>query len=562
MRNGGRLRAAAFFARDAAMPGRAPGSGYPMRDSFPEAPMQQQIARHWAQAQAFEAARNTEAARTAYEAILKLDSAQAGPWLRLSRLDGLSDQYRASRLHALNAAKAVADKKDWKTLPFVTLRLLAFDERNAVRELILNADWTHRDVIGQSAVLSQHLWLIEEYEPALRLIDEALRHVRAHPLLSYSRANALRYCGRMEEATAEYERCLALAPDYAFAHWSLAYHQKADPPGSRVDRIRRAKAATAPSLERAHLCYALFKEFDDLGDTRQAWAELEEGARLMRGFVRFDSALEQARMRALLESERAISEATEGGEGARTPVFVVGMPRTGTTLLERILSNHAEIATAGELNDFARAVSWEADHFFVSPLHEPSQARLAGLDHAAVGREYLRRTDALADGQAFLVDKNPLNFFNAGLIAQALPQAKIICLVRDPMDACFSNLKELFSGDAYPYSYDLGELADHYLGFDHLRVHWQRTMPDRFYTVRYEDLATDPGTVARGVAGFLGVAYDERSVDITRNATPVATASSSQVRQAIHTGNLEAWRRYAEPLRPLRARFDAAGYPI
>lgn len=543
------------------MRGRAAGSGYPMRDSFPEAPMQQQIAQHWAQAQAFEAARNTEAARSAYEAILKLDSAQAGPWLRLSRLDGLSDQYRAARLHALNAAKAVAEKKDWKTLPFVTLRLLAFDERNAVRELILNADWSHRDVIGQSAVLSQHLWLIEEYEPALRLIDEALRHVRAHPLLSYSRANALRYCGRMEEATAEYERCLQLAPNYAFAHWSLAYHQKSDPLGSRVDRIRRAKAETVPSLERVHLCYALFKELDDLGDTRQAWAELEEGARLMRGAMRFDSAQQQQRMQTLLEHGQAASEPASE-EGARTPVFVVGMPRTGTTLLERILSNHAEIATAGELNDFARAVSWEADHFFVSPLHETSPASLAGLDHAAAGREYLRRTDALAGGRAFLVDKNPLNFFNAGLIAQALPQAKILCLVRDPMDACFSNLKELFSGDAYPYSYDLDELAEHYLGFDRLRVQWQRTMPERFYTVRYEDLVADPDAVARGVAGFLGVAYDERSIDITRNASPVATASSSQVRQPIHTGNLEAWRRYAEPLRSLRERFDAAGYPV
>lgn len=519
--------------------------------------MQQEIARHWAQAQAFEAAHNAEAARGAYESILQLDAAQAGAWLRLSRLDQLSDQYRASRLHALNAAKAVVEKKDWKTLPFVTLRLLSFDERNAVRDLIVNADWTSREVLGQSPVLSQHLWLIEEYEESLRLIDEALRHVRSHHLLSYSRANALRYCGRMDEATAEYEKCIALAPDYAYAHWSLAYHQKADPPGSRLDRIRRAKARTGPSLERVHLCYALFKELDDAGETEQAWAELEEGAAMMRGSFRFDSAEQVRRIEALLDDAPQPSEEQSGG---RVPIFVVGMPRTGTTLLERILSNHAQIATAGELNDFARAVSWEADHFFAGALQEPALGSFYGLDHAAVGREYLRRTEPLAAGRDFLVDKNPANFFNAGLIRRALPQAKILCLVRDPMDACFSNLKELFSGDAYPYSYDLNELADHYAAFERLRQHWQRSMPEAFHTVRYEDLVDDPAGVARGVAEFLGVPYAEDSIDITRNTAPVATASSSQVRQPIHAGNVGAWQRYERPLRALRERLEAAGY--
>ncbi|HJR74590.1 MAG TPA: sulfotransferase [Luteimonas sp.] len=522
--------------------------------------MRQQIAQHWAQAQALEAARNPEGARAQYESILQLDAAQAGAWLRLSRLDQLSDQYRASRLHALSAAKAVVEKNDWKTLPFVTLRLLSFDERNAVRDLIVNADWTSREVLGQSPVLSQHLWLIEEYEQSLRLIDEALRHVRGHHLLSYSRANALRYCGRMDEATAEYEKCLALAPDYAYAHWSLAYHQKADPPGSRVDRIRRAKAQTAPSLERVHLCYALFKELDDAGDTAQAWAELEEGAALMRGSFRFDSAEQVRRIEALLGDAPQPAQSTPA-EG-RIPVFVIGMPRTGTTLLERILSNHEQVATAGELNDFARSVSWESNHFFAGALQEPSLASFHGLDHAAVGREYLRRTDSLASGRAYLVDKNPANFFNAGLIRRALPQAKFLCLVRDPMDACFSNLKELFSGDAYPYSYALNELADHYAGFDRLRQHWQNVMPEAFHVVRYEELVADPAGVARGVAEFLRVPYAEDSIDITRNTAPVATASSSQVRQAIHGGNVGAWQRYEPSLRPLRERLEAAGYAV
>lgn len=521
--------------------------------------MQQQLARYWAEAQGFEAARNMQAARAVYESILQLDAGQAAAWLRLSTLEGAEDQYRASRLHVLNAAKAVGERQAWKTLPFVTLRLLSFDERNAVRDAIVNADWSHRDVIGQSAVLSQHLWLIGEYEAALRLIDEAGRHVRGHHLLSYSRANALRYCGRMDEATAEYERCLELKPDYAYAHWSLAYHQKASSPGSRIDRLRKAKTVHAEgTMERIHLCYALFKELDDLGDPDRAWPELEEGVRAMRRLLRYDPAEERRRLAALQAlTSQDFFQGADAPTGERVPVFIVGMPRTGTTLVERILSNHDAIATAGELNDFGQSASWEADHFFSSPLRERTLDRWAAADYPAIGREYLRRTDRLAGAQSYLIDKNPVNFFNVGFIRKALPQARIICLVREPMDACFSNLKELFSGDAYAYSYDLEELADHYIEFDRLRAHWEDTMPEHLHTVRYEDLVTDPAGVAQRIMAFCGVPYAADSIDITRNATPVATASSSQVRQPIHAGNLGAWQKYSTHLEPLRDRLGA-----
>ncbi|TWI06327.1 sulfotransferase family protein [Luteimonas cucumeris] len=523
--------------------------------------MQETLARHWAEAQGFEAARNTQAAKAVYESILRLDAGQAAAWLRLSVLEGMEGEYRAARLHILNAAKAVRERQAWKTLPFVTMQLLSFDERGAIRDLIINADWSHRDVIGQSAVLSQHLWLIGEYDAALRLIDEANRHVRAHHLLSYSRANALRYCGRIDEATAEYEHCLALAPNYAFAHWSLAYHQKAGPPGSRIDRLRQVKASLpAGSLEYVHLCYALFKELDDVGDVKQAWPELQEGARLMRTMLPYDAVVEQRRLAAWQQfADADFLEGPDETIGKRIPIFIVGMPRTGTTLLERILSNHPEIATAGELNDFGHSVSWETDHFFTSPLRERSLDRLGSADYAAIGKEYLRRTDALANGRRYLIDKNPLNFYNAGLIRKALPQARIVCVLRNPMDTCFSNLKELFSGDAYGYSYDLGDLASHYAGFDKLRAHWERVMPEHVHTVRYEELVTDPAGAVRAVMEFCGVAYTPESIDITRNATPVSTASSSQVRQPIHAGNLDAWTRYAEPLRPLEEKLRAAG---
>jgi hypothetical protein len=134
-----------------------------------------------------------------------------------------------------------------------------------------------------------------------------------------------------------------------------------------------------------------------------------------------------------------------------------------------------------------------------------------------------------------------------------LPQARIACLVRDPVDACFSNLKELFAGDAYAYSYDLRELADHALRFNALVAHWSRALPGRFLAVRYEDLVTDPARSAEAVMAFCGLPFEADAVDITRNLSPSSTASSSQVREPIHARGVGAWRRYANQLAPLLA---------
>jgi hypothetical protein len=242
------------------------------------------------------------------------------------------------------------------------------------------------------------------------------------------------------------------------------------------------------------------------------------------------------------------------------PVFIVGMPRTGTTVLERILGGHAQVADAGELNDFQHAASLASDRFIQLPLGADDLAALATIDPQAIGRSYLERTAHRYAGKSHLVDKNPQNVFAAGLIAGALPQARILCLVRDPVDACFSNLKELFAPGAYAYSYDLQELADHYARFRRLVEHWRAKLPQQFHVVRYEDLVADPASVSEAVLRFCGLPPDPGCVDITRNLSRAATASSSQVRQPIHARNVGAWRRYRQPLQPLVERLGQHGF--
>jgi len=519
---------------------------------------QQELEQRWRQAQASEAQGDLMQARAHYEAILATAPRQPMVRLRLSEIAGRQGRYRDARREAIAAADVVRDMRRWDMLPFATLRLLAFDERDRVRALIQDADWSQPAVLAQSAVLSQHLWLIDEFDAALRLIDTAMQRAQPHHLLHYSRANALRYSGRMRDATEEFERSIALAPTYPYAHWSLAYHAKSDPPGSRVARIEQALAANAQDpMAQAHLHYALFKEHDDAGDADAAWRELAAGARLMRGLSRYDAAAEGRGIDAL-HALPALAP-LDATDATHTPVFVVGMPRTGTTVLERILGNHARVGSAGELNAFAHALAEAGDLFVSSPPSAAMVERLSHIDFAAAGREYMARTASRYGTHTHLVDKNPLNVFFAGFIARALPQARILCLVREPIDACFSNFKELFAGDAYAYSYDLGELADHALRFRALVAHWERTLPGRFMAVSYESLVSDPARTAEAVMAFCGLPFDAAAVDITRNTTPSSTASSSQVREPIHARAVGAWRRYAGPLAPLVERLGAGG---
>jgi tetratricopeptide (TPR) repeat protein len=520
--------------------------------------MQQDLDRRWQQAQAFEARGELTQARTAYEDILAIAPRQPIARLRLSDIAERQGRYRDARREANAAADIVRDMRRWDMLPFATLRLLAFDERDRVRDLILGADWSQAAVLAQSTVLSQHLWLIDENDAALRLLDAAMPRARPHPLLHYSRGNVLRNAGRLREATEEFERSIALAPTDPYAHWSLAYHAKADPAGSRVSRVREALAANAhDTIGQAHLRYALYKELEDAGDSAAAWRELETGARLMRSQLQYDAAAEAAGVDAL---QRLPSVPSPDGDAAsaRTPIFIVGMPRTGTTVLERILGNHAQVASAGELNAFQHALAEAGDLFVTSPPTAAMVERLAGIDFAAAGREYLARTERRYGDATHLVDKNPLNVFLAGFIARALPQARILCLVREPVDACFSNFKELFAGTAYAYSYDLRELADHALRFRALVAHWERALPGRFMTVPYEALVSDPARMSESVMAFCGLTFDAAAVDITRNTTSSSTASSSQVREPIHARSVGAWRRHADALAPLVERLGAA----
>lgn len=510
----------------------------------------------WARAQLCEERGALGEARSLYEAILASEPRHVPASLRMARLEQLADRYLAAKEHVWRAVDAVCEHASTRHMGFVTARLLQFAEEAAVVSLIKSVDWSDPNVIRQSAVLAQHLWLAGDYHGALGFLDAMAGHVPAHPLLAFTRANVLRYLGDMQSADKEYEACLTMSPDFADAHWALATHSRAQPPLARVPRIRDAlRTVEQGGIEQAHLFYALFREYDAADYREEAWSALSCGAEIMNRRLAFDSQLEASRLEALMGLPVSLPASIADGE--IVPIFIVGMPRTGTTLLDRIVSNHSSVQSLGERNDFSAAVSEASGRFFRSALHGDWLQLLRDLDFNEVGRRYELRLRKLAAGSRYVIDKNPQNLFNLPIILQALPTARVLCLQRDPMDACFSNLKELFQADAYPYSYALNDLADHCLRVRRWIGHWQTIAPHSVRIVSYEDLVRSPEQTTAQVLDFIGLEKQCGLHEITRNSAPVSTASSSQVRENIHARGIGAWKRYEQQLQPLLVRLGA-----
>jgi hypothetical protein len=255
-----------------------------------------------------------------------------------------------------------------------------------------------------------------------------------------------------------------------------------------------------------------------------------------------------ARIIAVSGSPPAHFDAEDAGP---QPIFIVGMPRSGSTLLERILGNHSQIAAAGELEDFGRQLRWQADRYDRNLVDPGLLERLPHVDFAQVGRRYLAQTRWRAGGKAYFVDKLPTNYFLAGYIHRALPHARILHIRRDPLDVCFSNYKAYF-GSSSAYSYDLASVGARHLQYERLMRHWHQLMPGQIFDVSYSRLIHAPQIVAREILEHCGLAFEPACVDIRSNKTPVSTLSAEQVQGDIHQRAEGASIRYASQLTALR----------
>jgi tetratricopeptide (TPR) repeat protein len=362
-------------------------------------------------------------------------------------------------------------------------------------------------------------------------------------------AVALQELGETAAAMASAERALALDPASARA-WLVRADLKRFTPGdpdieAMAALLARADAARLADEGRLDLEFALGKAWMDLGEPDPAFARLDAGNRRMRATYRYEVSADEARFAAIAAAFTPELMARRGGEASELPVFIVGMPRSGTTLVEQILASHPEVHGAGELNTLNEVVA-------AARLDAPGgMAALSATQLAALGRVYVQRLAALAPGSRRVVDKMPGNFQHAGLIALALPNARIIHCRRAPVDTCLSIYSKKFAG-RQDFAYDLAELGRYYRAYDALMAHWRGVLAsDRYLEIRYEDVVGDLEGEARRLVGFCGLAWDDACLDFHRTARPVRTASVNQVRQPIYRTSVARWKPYAAHLGPL-----------
>lgn len=380
----------------------------------------------------------------------------------------------------------------------------------------------------------------------------------------FNLATALLFEGDLAGAAQELEACLALAPTFWKAHLTLASLRRQDAESNHVERLRRLlEQAGDDQAAQLYLNLALAKEYEDLGDHAVAFAHLTRGkaaGRASRNYsIRRDEALVEALVRAFPQPL-----ATEAGDPSEEPIFVLGMPRSGTTLVERILSSHPQVYSAGELQNFGVELKRLSGSRTPHMLDPDTIARGRHVDWGRLGHNYVASTRPATAARPRFVDKLPHNFLYAGFIARALPRARIICLRRDPMDTCLSNFRQLFAQTSpyYDYSFDLLDTGRYYLLFDRLMAHWRRVLPGRMLEIEYEALVADPESGTRRLLEHCGLAWHEGCLRFEQNPAPVATASAVQVREPINRSSIGRWRKYATELRPLQALLEEAGIAL
>jgi tetratricopeptide (TPR) repeat protein len=400
-----------------------------------------------------------------------------------------------------------------------------------------------------------------DQQRALAAYEQAVAAAPGNAQFIFNRAAVRRFLGQIAQAEADYDRVIALNPaDYeAYRNRSNLRTQSAQ--SNHVAELEALAAGPLPDWRaQVQLQYTLAKEYEDLGQYEQSFQHLRHGATVRRQHMRYDVATDVATVDWIIEAFAAAPTDTLPAGCADAPIFIVGLPRSGSTLVDRILGSHSQLHSAGELKCLALAIVDAVRR--QSPGAQLSRrelvARSASLDFAALGRDYLDRVRAAGVDAPRFTDKMPLNYLYCGLIARALPNARIVHVRRNPMAACYAIYKTLFE-DGYPYSYDLAELGQYYIGYRRLLAHWQATMPAAIYTLNYEDLVTDQLGQTRKLLQFCGLEWQDVCAQFHENAAPSTTASAAQVRQPIYDSSVSQWLHYQQQLAPLSCQLNAAG---
>jgi tetratricopeptide (TPR) repeat protein len=488
----------------------------------------------------------------------------ASGWHAASHLAQMINQPRKALLAIDRALKLESGRADWHLHRAACLLKCA--DLEAARSLLsrlvtesIGAGLDDSAYLTQLGFLCNQAEMHTEAEKLYRRLSQIEPENGSH---WYNLATIQRFKGETTAAEASLQRAIALNPGDYEAYELRADLRKQTKNSNHVSELEALleKGIETPAGE-VKVLYALAKELEDIGEYARSFKALKRGARVRRKHINYRVADD-------LQTIDAIQSAFDAGQFERglrghhsnEPIFIVGLPRTGTTLLERILGSHSDVQAAGELPNFAvqmmQQLRKQAGKQNLSRDQLVQQS--ADLDFERLGSAYIESTRPMTGQAPRFVDKLPLNFLYVGLIRLALPKAKIIHVSRDPMDACYAIYKRLFQ-DAYPWSYKLEEIGRYYLAYRRLMAHWNEVLPGAIHQVTYEELVSDTEAQAQQLLEFCDLPWQQQCLRYYEQPQATTTASASQVRRPVYRSSIGLWRKYEEQLAPLAQIFRAQG---
>lgn len=497
-------------------------------------------------------------------ALVILDSWQAEsprdiePELLRARVELLGGRYVAARTRFLAAVRERAVPS--ALAPEVVEGLRLFVAHDAL------AHWArtypHRALLAPAdqARTAAALSAIGAHALARDWADAAVTAAPGDGVCRVNRALIHQYAGAFDDARADLDQVLGTAQESAMGYWLQSRLRRQTADANHVAVLRERLQRPLDPRDRELLLYALFKELDDLGDTDAAWEALSAACASVRSRAPYDRARHE-RLFALLKqpidaSAAAPQAQTMAASGTQRtdhiPIFIVGLHRSGTTLLESMLGTHAGVHSYGESPRLTAALRHAADYYCPTLIDEPLARRLAQLDYAHVRDAFMAEGHHAIGTATHVTEKRPDNFQLIGAIRRAFPDAKVLHLRRDPLDVCFANLREHFP-EAVAHANSLDDLAHYHGLYRDLMAHWHAAFPGFVLDVDYEDLVTDPRETSRRVFEFCGLAWDDGVIDPARwRARSITTLSSVQARASVNRASVGRWQAYAHWLEPLR----------
>ena len=446
---------------------------------------------------------------------------------------------------------------------------------NQARQLIGENQWQRAgDIIQQGVALAGKdantlntaaalYSRCERHKEAKALYLRALTIMPNNAQLHYNLGTVQRFLGELSQAAENFDRAFALNPNDHEALCLSAKVKKQTLNNNHINEIESfLSRPNVDSSTKVQLYYALAKEYEDLEKWGLSFTALQQGASLKRQKLQYNVRHDQEIMSDIAQHHHSVNVPSATNKTKdKTPIFILGLPRTGSTLIESIIGSHTDIEPGSEMPDFSRQLDQLITDAIPKGGSQSIGERIAAstmIDYQELGENYLKSVAGKTKNRAYFTDKMPFNFLYCGLILQALPNAKIIHTRRNPLDSCYAIYKTIFH-QAYPYSYDLEELSDYFIAYWTLMEHWRQLMPTQILDVDYEDTVADTESQAKRIIDFCGLNWDPSCLDYQTTKTSITTASAAQVRQPVYNSSVEKWRNVEDQFELVVQKFKAAG---